>query len=112
MPKDGKRRPRNDKRASTGARVTLGASLENTSAVELHASLVRAGAEDSPVTVEGNGVTRVETAPLQVLAAFAQSLGGAERAFTWIDPSPVLLDGARLLGLAADLGLEPHGGTG
>jgi anti-anti-sigma regulatory factor len=112
MPKDGKRRPRNDKRASTGARVTLGASLENTSAVELHASLTRAGAGSQPVIVEGSGVTRVETGPLQVLAAFAVSLGGAERAFTWIDPSPVLLDGARLLGLAADLGLEPHGGTG
>lgn len=59
-----------------------------------------------PVVLDGTQVQRVHTASLQVLCAFFASRGGSGHATELQGCSAALGDAARLLGLAAVLGLD------
>ena len=59
----------------------------------------------SPVSIDASHVGRIDTACLQVLAAFARDCRAAGREVEWVGTSPALNDSARLLNLASMLGL-------
>jgi anti-anti-sigma regulatory factor len=59
----------------------------------------------SPVSIDASQVGRIDTASLQVLAAFARECRTAGRDIEWVGASPALIDNARLLNLSSMLGL-------
>lgn len=59
------------------------------------------------VQIDGGTAERVDTAAVQLLAAFVRDLRADGRNVEWTACSPALLRAARMLGLAAALGLEP-----
>lgn len=58
------------------------------------------------ITVDAREVGRVDTAALQVLAAFAEQRNTAGRATDWQGCDGPVVDAARLLGLCKTLGLH------
>jgi anti-anti-sigma regulatory factor len=62
--------------------------------------------ESGPVQIDGSGVERVDTATLQLLAAFVRDLRAEARAIEWIDCSAALRRAAGCLGLESALGLS------
>ncbi len=62
--------------------------------------------ESGPVQIDGSGVERVDTATLQLLAAFVRDLRAEARAIEWVDCSPALLRAAGSLGLESALSLS------
>ncbi|MER2527634.1 MAG: STAS domain-containing protein [Candidatus Competibacter denitrificans] len=72
---------------------------------DLRQRLLDALQAGEPLEIEASAIRRAHTAALQVfLSAFveARSLGIS---ISWRNPSPALLEGARLLGLVDGLGL-------
>jgi anti-anti-sigma regulatory factor len=62
--------------------------------------------EGGPVQIDGSGVERVDTATLQLLAAFVRDLRAEARAVEWIECSPALRRAAGSLGLESALSLS------
>ena len=62
--------------------------------------------ESGPVQIDGSGVDRIDTATLQLLAAFVRDLRAEARAVEWIDCSPALRRAAGALGLESALSLS------
>jgi phospholipid transport system transporter-binding protein len=60
----------------------------------------------APLTLDGRGVTRADTAGVQLLLAFAREAEARGRRFTWAGFSSTLAEVARRLDLARDLGLD------
>jgi anti-anti-sigma regulatory factor len=58
----------------------------------------------SPILIDASQVGRIDTASLQVLAAFARDCRTAGREVEWVGASPALSDSARLLNLSSMLG--------
>jgi anti-anti-sigma regulatory factor len=71
-----------------------------------HAELQKAVDNRGSMVLDGSRVERVDTASVQLLTALCLSLRAKGTAFTWKEPSAVLMDSARQLGLAESLGLE------
>ena len=59
----------------------------------------------SAITLDGNAVRRVDSAGLQLLAAFVRERRASGRSVAWRDVSPVFSAAATLLGLNAVLEL-------
>jgi anti-anti-sigma regulatory factor len=60
-----------------------------------------------PVTLDVSGVTRVDTAALQLLTAFVRGARGRGIALAWHQPSEAFTRSAERLGLSQELGLTP-----
>lgn len=61
---------------------------------------------DGPLALVADRVERVHAAGLQLLHAFVRDRAGAGRGTVLTTPSPVLVQAARELALAASLGIE------
>lgn len=81
--------------------MELTGHLDLSSAAQLQAQLL-AALESCDYEVLARGVTRADTAVLQLLCAFARECGGQ---FRLREPSRSLRDAAELLGLSEELGL-------
>ncbi len=56
--------------------------------------------------IDGGGVERIDTATLQLLAAFVRDMRAEARAVEWIECSPALRRAAGSLGLESALSLS------
>lgn len=74
-------------------------------AVKLKADLQTRMAAEGLVRIDASAVERVDTATLQVLAAFFRDMSKASRQAEWCGHSAVLERAANTLGLHAALGL-------
>ena len=83
--------------------IKLAARLDLGSAAALQRELIEAMACDT--VIDGKDVAVVDTSCLQLLCAFVLAATSAGSRVSWLDASPVLLEGARRLGVAATLGL-------
>jgi len=63
--------------------------------------------ESGTVLIDASGAERVDTAILQLLAAFVRDLRADARAVEWSGCSPALRRAAEALGLVSALGLAP-----
>ncbi|HHW77084.1 MAG TPA: STAS domain-containing protein [Xanthomonadaceae bacterium] len=77
----------------------------------LHRQLLDTLQARQPLEIDGRAVRKIHTAALQLfLGALAEiQLLGLQ--FRWREPSPALVEGARLLGLADSLGLNTPGNS-
>jgi len=71
----------------------------------LQAQLAERLDESGTVQIDGSAVDRVDTAGLQLLAAFVRDLQAEARSVEWIGCSTALRRSANALGLGAALGL-------
>jgi anti-anti-sigma regulatory factor len=62
--------------------------------------------ESGPVQIDGSGVERIDTATLQLLAAFVRDLRAEARAVEWVQCSAALRRAASSLGLESALSLS------
>jgi anti-anti-sigma regulatory factor len=85
--------------------VTLADSLDIAQVQTLHATLREALARAQPVALDAAAVQRVDTAALQVLAAFVRTAQARGVAVSWRTVPESLTRAAGLLGLRDVLGL-------
>lgn len=62
--------------------------------------------ESGPVRIDGGGVERIDTATLQLLAAFVRDMRTDGRAVEWVECSAALRSAASSLGLESALSLS------
>jgi phospholipid transport system transporter-binding protein len=68
--------------------------------------------ESGPLQIDGTAVDRVDTAGLQLLAAFVRDLRAEARTVEWVGCSDALKKAAQALGLHAELCLPGMTGPG
>ena len=76
------------------------------SVAELRTALLKRLTDAGKVQIDASAVQRVDTASLQVLAAFAQDRRADGLPVEWLDVPACLADAATLLDLTSALGLE------
>jgi len=81
--------------------VTLEAALGIADARALHQKLGAALAAATPVVMDASRVERLDAAVMQVLTGFCRAVHERGLALTWQNPSPILQQAVRLLGLEA-----------
>jgi len=94
--------------SSNRAPLRLGStSLRDVTAFQ--AELAERLDDSGTVQIDASGVERIDTATLQLLAAFVRDLRGDARLVEWVDCSAALRRAAQALGLtsALDLTAEP-----
>ena len=74
-------------------------------AAEFRRSLLDVIASETPVIIDATQLERIDTAALQVLAAFVRDRRAQGRGVTWVHVNEVLSEAARTLGLFASLGI-------
>ena len=84
---------------------TLSAECTIAESAPLQADLTRLLDKDAPVTLDAKELQRVDTAGMQVIAAFIRERTANGRQVEWRNTPPTLLSAARLLGLSSLLGL-------
>lgn len=99
------------KQATPRAPLMLDADLRIAAAPALRESLLAALAAASPVEIDGAAVTHVDTAALQVLAAFSRDARAAGLPVAWTGASDPLQRGVAVLGLNALIELPAHAGV-
>lgn len=87
--------------------IRLVGRLGVSEAADAQRRLDAALAQQRPIAVDATKLSGVDTAGLQLLAAFYRAAHVRELNPQWIEASTALRDGARLLGLEALLNLEP-----
>jgi anti-anti-sigma regulatory factor len=98
-------------RAHSGAAaISLGAECTLAQADSLKRALLRLLEEPRPVAVQVGALQRVDTAGLQLLAAFVRDRRTAGRQVAWHGRAPALDAAAALLGLHGMLGLAAENG--
>jgi len=93
--------------APAGKRIELPAGCTLRDAAALKALLVGSACTGDAVTVAGGAVTRIDTAGLQLLAAFALHERSAGRPLQWHSASAELRAASARIGLSALLQLPP-----
>jgi hypothetical protein len=91
------------KPGEAATRLALQADCTLREAGALKARLLELVPGPQGATLEGGGVERIDTAALQLLAAFALREKAAGRPLAWASASGVLRDAGNRLGLAAVL---------
>lgn len=86
--------------------IVLEPDLGIEAASRLHAQLAPAVAAKKQVALDAASVSRLHGASMQVLVAFVRARSDGGRKTRINDPSPVLRDAARAMGLASTLGLD------
>lgn len=95
--------------APSAATFTLLANCSVRDASELRASLLQLIDADTAVNVDTSQLERIDTAALQVLAAFVRDRRAQKREVKWTHVNEVLSEAAHTLGLSAVLEMvEPH----
>jgi len=79
--------------------IAVGNCLDITIAHELHGKLCKALIAQCPVTINASQVERADTAALQMLCTFFRDCDTEGSEVKWKQPSEVLCNAARLLGL-------------
>lgn len=79
-------------------------NIKNAAALQL--VLAAAAEANGPVEIDAGSVQSVDTASLQLLAAFANALSGVDRSLTWTSVSERMREQADRLGLSAHLQLD------
>ncbi len=74
-------------------------------AAKLKGELLPLLAAGAVARIDGSAVERIDTATLQVLAAFSRDMRASSRPVEWCGQSAVLERAAKALGLSATLGL-------
>ena len=80
------------------------------SAAKLQAALLKRLGDGASVKIDASAVQRVDSAGLQVLAAFARDRRAAGRDIEWVGVPESLADAASLLSLTDALGLSAQPG--
>lgn len=88
--------------------LTLQPDLGIEHVADLQAALLPHLESDAPLALSGDRVERVHAAGLQLLHAFVRDRARAGRTTTITLASPALVDAARVLALAASLGVAPE----
>lgn len=101
--KSSKRAPR---KKAAHTLVRCGESLDISCVRALHQELSDALGKPLPVMIDAGRVERVDTAALQLFAAFCQQAKSRKLPVQWSSPSEALCRSARLLGLDESLGLS------
>ncbi|MCC6134807.1 MAG: STAS domain-containing protein [Candidatus Contendobacter sp.] len=83
--------------------------LDIAAAGALHRQLLSALQAQEPVDIDGQAVRKVHTAALQLFLNLSVEARLQKLPVRWRKPSPALIEGARLLGLADSLGLGEAG---
>ena len=91
--------------AAVTAALSLAAECTVAEADSLKTALVRLLPESRPVSLHIGSLRRIDTAGVQLLAAFARDRRAAGRRIEWLGRAPVLDAAATLLGLRGMLGL-------
>ncbi len=92
---------------SNGTALRLGATTIRT-ITALQTELAERLDESGNVQIDGGGVERIDTATLQLLAAFVRDLRADARSVEWIGCSAVLRRAANSLGLESALSLASN----
>lgn len=79
--------------------VDLPESLTIAVAESLHEQLEQLLPEGQDIILNGAPVSRTDTAGLQTLLGFSQTLASRNTSLSWLSPSSVLVDAAQQLGL-------------
>lgn len=88
--------------------VDLPENLTIASADTLHANLEPYISGSQDVLLNAAEVTRVDTAGLQLMYVFIETLKKSSANVSWGAPSNALLDAANQLGITEQLGLKTH----
>jgi anti-anti-sigma factor len=91
-------------------RIDLGHSVAISEVVDLQQSLLAALAGREPIVLNAGAVVHVDSAGLQVVAAFCESAKGVGVSWTWAEISPAFRSAVRVSGLASTVGLSPSHG--
>ncbi len=86
--------------------LVLKAECTLADAGELKSALCALLPQDGTVTLDGTAVERIDTAALQLLAAFVRDRRLAGAALQWQSASPAVHSAARLLGMETMLALN------
>jgi len=93
-------------RQAAEAGIALNSVLDVRQVGRLHETLKALVADSAPLCLDGSQVTRVDTAALQLLAAFCRRARAQKRSLHWESPSEEFLRAAALLDLEHELGLR------
>lgn len=77
----------------------------------LHQQSLSALQTPEPLEIDARAVRKIHTAALQVLLSLMAEARLQGLPVRWRNPSPALMEGARLLGLADSLGLDTTGNS-
>ncbi|MFN3200208.1 MAG: lipid asymmetry maintenance protein MlaB [Bradymonadia bacterium] len=72
----------------------------------IHDQLREALGDDRLVILDGQRISHIDAAILQLLVTFAQDARGHQCRWHWRDPSEALREASRLLGLSTALGVD------
>jgi ABC-type transporter Mla MlaB component len=108
-PTRGRRRSGGRSGAKSDRTLRLDAQCTIAQASAVKARLARLLGHPGKVAVDGGAVERIDTACLQLLAAFVRERRAADRPVAWSNASAELIDNARLLGLSAVLETQSLG---
>ena len=86
--------------------VELDALCTIAGAAELLESLKKAFGQAGPITLAAASVVKIDTAALQLLCALVSEAQQRGRQVIWKNPSPAVVESAKILGLSGHLGLE------
>lgn len=86
--------------------VILASALGIQNIYELTAQLAAALDAEGPITLDASNVDSLDTAAIQVLVAFANSVLAESRALQWLNPSHVTREHTELLDLDRFLGID------
>ncbi|MBL8251903.1 MAG: STAS domain-containing protein [Candidatus Competibacter sp.] len=79
--------------------------LDIASVGALHQQLLNALQTPEPLEIDGRAIQRIHTAALQLFLGFMSEARLQGLSVNWRNPSPAVVEGARLLGLTDRLGL-------
>lgn len=96
---------------ATSAPLTLDADLRIAAAPALRDTLLAALATGGSVEIDGGAVAQVDTAALQLLAAFSRDAKAAGHPVTWTGVSDSLQRGVAVLGLNGLIELPARAGV-
>lgn len=84
--------------------------MDISQAADLRDRLLALLEKRDPVVLNASAVQHIDTAAMQILAAFMCQARTDKIKVTWKQPSDSMCDSARLLGLSELLDLPPHAG--
>ena len=91
--------------------IVLASNCNVKDAAELKQSLCFHLDDGVAVTLDIGKVERIDTSTMQLLCAFVRDRVAQQRKVEWLGDSPILRDGARLLGVEALLSLPAPGAS-
>jgi len=85
--------------------LRLPETLRISDAADVYAYMLDVSRESGPVCIESAALRQIDTAGLQLLAAFASEIRKQGAQLVWPEPAPVLCNAANVLGMGRMLDL-------